>query len=93
MGQQSNQLQRALLDIGEEMALRRGEQRPYSVCRNLLLNSNSAVDVQHFVKVNIFNLNLEIAVYVGLIDDGYSIGGRGSGSERSSSLWVRDFSR
>ena len=72
VGEKLNQLERAWLDIGEEVALRSSEQRSNGVCSNLLLNSDGTVDIHQLVEIKILELHAGHPI-LSVIGDGDSV--------------------
>src|SRR5262245_59140458 len=67
MRQQPNQLQSALLDVGEEMVMCRGKQGPDSVRSNLFLDGDGTIDIEHFIKIDIFEFDRRVPVRISVV--------------------------
>ena len=64
MRQEPDELDRALLDVRQEVLARRGEDRADRVRRDLLLDADGAVDVENLVEVDVnsFDVNFPIVL-------------------------------
>lgn len=76
-----NELQGALLDVRQEVSLRGGEHGADGISSNLLLDSNSTVDIEQLVQVEILEFDGWVAVGVYLTADVDRVGGRRTGGE------------
>lgn len=73
VAEQLGELKGARLDVGKEALAGGVEERANSISSDLLLDSDSTVDVHHFVEVNILQFNALIAI---VVSDGDGVGRR-----------------
>ena len=84
-----NELERALLNIWKEVLARRGKERAHRVSGDVLLDSNSRVDVQRLVKIEVLDLN-----WLALVNDGNGVCEvRAGGRECGERLGGRNYKR
>lgn len=88
--EQADELDRALLDVGKEMAASRAEERAHRVSSDLLFNADRAVHVKQLVEVHVL-LYLNVAVLA--VDDRDRVRRRGARGEVSEGLGIGRCSR
>jgi hypothetical protein len=69
---------------------RGSEERSNRVCSNFLFDCNCAIDFEHLVEVNVFDLKLGVPIGIDVIRDRDRVCRRGSGCECDSSVSVRN---
>jgi hypothetical protein len=73
---QRNKLKGAALDVWEEEVISGGKDGADGISSNLFLNGDSAVDVEQFVEIKIFYLDLGITICISLPGNSNCIGRR-----------------
>jgi hypothetical protein len=91
MGKQLYQLQGTLLDIWEEVIASCRKDSANCVSSDLLLNGDGAVDVEHLIEIDIFDLQGRITVDICIINDSDGIGRRRAGGKSGHCIGVRDW--
>ena len=81
-----DQLERALLDVGQEVVARRGEDRADGVRGDLLLDADGAVDIEELVDVKRI-----LVLYVDLVGDRDRARGSETGGKVGSDVRVGDW--